>query len=223
MNNCLSCGEKVENKYCNVSCQNKHRKEINEIEYNKAPKHCLQCESIINYDNKRNKFCNLSCSNKFNITKKNKFDLISDKELESLFQKSLNIKEFFNLVGYDCNISSNLKKIGVKRLTSIGLDLDDKKYEVKDLTKKELFNKRANWQSARSYIVKNAKKVFDDNNKEYVCLICGYDIHCDIAHIKSVSEFDDNALVSEINNINNLEALCPNHHWEYDNKIIKLR
>ena len=38
-----------------------------------------------------------------------------------------------------------------------------------------------------------------------------------MAHIKAVSDFNDDTLISEINDIDNLIALCPNHHWEYDN------
>ena len=36
---------------------------------------------------------------------------------------------------------------------------------------------------------------------------------------KAVADFDDGTLVSEINN---LIALCPNHHWEYDNGLLEL-
>jgi len=55
------------------------------------------------------------------------------------------------------------------------------------------------------------------------CAICGYTNHYEICHIKSVSSFPPDALiVKEINNINNLIALCPNHHWEFDNDILKL-
>lgn len=49
-----------------------------------------------------------------------------------------------------------------------------------------------------------------------------YDKHIEIAHIKAVADFDDGTLVSEINDINNLIALCPNHHWEYDNRLLEL-
>lgn len=34
---------------------------------------------------------------------------------------------------------------------------------------------------------------------------------------KATSDFDDDVLIKEINNINNLIGLCPNHHWEFDN------
>ena len=47
-------------------------------------------------------------------------------------------------------------------------------------------------------------------------MVCGYDKTYEVAHIKAVSEFSDDALISEINDINNLIALCPNHHWEFD-------
>lgn len=49
----------------------------------------------------------------------------------------------------------------------------------------------------------------------------GYDKHIEIAHIKAVSDFSDDSLISEINDKNNLVALCPNHHWEFDNGFLK--
>ncbi|WP_443081868.1 HNH endonuclease [Terrisporobacter sp.] len=52
--------------------------------------------------------------------------------------------------------------------------------------------------------------------------MCGYTNHIEIAHIKAVSDFDDNILISEINNPDNLIGLCPNHHWEYDNGLLKI-
>lgn len=44
------------------------------------------------------------------------------------------------------------------------------------------------------------------------CAICGYDKHVEIAHIKPVSDFADSCTIAEINSIDNLIALCPNHH-----------
>ena len=84
-------------------------------------------------------------------------------------------------------------------------------------TKGELFNRYTQWQTARSTIQKNAKKIYDLSNKPKQCVVCGYDKYYEVAHIKAVSDFDDNTLITEINNIDNLIALCPNHHWEYDN------
>lgn len=49
------------------------------------------------------------------------------------------------------------------------------------------------------------------------CINCGYDKHFEVCHIKAISSFPLDTLVSEINNSKNLIPLCPNCHWEYDN------
>ena len=69
-------------------------------------------------------------------------------------------------------------------------------------------------------IRKDAYRVYINNGGELKCAICGYDKHADVAHIKSVSSFDDDVLISEINDFKNLIGLCPNHHWEFDAGLI---
>ena len=54
------------------------------------------------------------------------------------------------------------------------------------------------------------------------CSNCGYDKHVEIAHIKAVSDFSEEILVTIINDPSNLIALCPNCHWEFDNGLLKL-
>lgn len=49
-----------------------------------------------------------------------------------------------------------------------------------------------------------------------------YTNYCEVCHIKPVNGFSDESLVSEINDINNLVALCPNHHWEFDHGLLQL-
>lgn len=49
------------------------------------------------------------------------------------------------------------------------------------------------------------------------CAHCGYDKHVELAHIKDVSSFPDEALLSEVNSPSNVIQLCPNCHWEFDN------
>lgn len=87
-----------------------------------------------------------------------------------------------------------------------------KKIPANQRTKGELFTTLKNWQTARTAIRKDAQAVFDKSNIPRCCAVCGYDKHIEIAHIKAVADFDDGTLVSEINDINNLIALCPNHH-----------
>lgn len=91
---------------------------------------------------------------------------------------------------------------------------------ILELTKGELFSKRSNWQSARSGIAKHARRVFNSSGLKKECKVCGYNKHIQVSHIKDVADFDDDTLIMEINDIDNLVALCPNHHWEFDNHIM---
>ena len=69
-----------------------------------------------------------------------------------------------------------------------------------------------------AYVRLLARKIFKNSGKPKVCQNCGYTKHIEVCHKKAIKQFPDDALVSEINNINNLAALCPNCHWEFDNK-----
>lgn len=52
------------------------------------------------------------------------------------------------------------------------------------------------------------------------CLICEYDKHIEVAHIKPVAKFNENQRLSEVNDYANLAGLCPNCHWELDHKLL---
>ena len=54
------------------------------------------------------------------------------------------------------------------------------------------------------------------------CVVCGYSLYVECAHVKSVESFSAESLVSEINHPKNLVGLCKNHHWEYDQGILIL-
>lgn len=92
----------------------------------------------------------------------------------------------------------------------------------KHKTKQEIFELSKNWQTARTLIRKNAQDIFEISGKLKACAVCGYDKHYEICHIKAVSEFDGHAYLNEINDPNNLIALCPNCHWEYDHNLLAI-
>jgi len=48
------------------------------------------------------------------------------------------------------------------------------------------------------------------------CSVCGYDKHIEIAHKKPIASYSLETRISEINHPDNLIALCPNCHWEFD-------
>lgn len=68
-----------------------------------------------------------------------------------------------------------------------------------------------------------ARKVYKKNSGEMKCKICGYSTHIEICHIKPLSKFSKCDKIKEVNAFENLVALCPNHHWEFDHDLIKLQ
>lgn len=90
------------------------------------------------------------------------------------------------------------------------------------VTKKEFFEIKGVYYKFRAIIRRHAHYVYNKNGGEQQCKICGYDKHVEVCHIKSVSSFEENDLIVEINSFENLVGLCPNHHWEFDNGHITL-
>ena len=140
-----------------------------------------------------------------------------------IFNNSNSLTEFSFNLGYKTKLTITDKIRN--RLNKLGLNVEYIKHNnirINNLTKQELFSRRSLWQSARSTIQKLARKNYESSDKPKKCIVCDYDKHYEVAHVKSVSDFDDNALISEINDIANLIALCPNHHWEYDNEMLDI-
>ena len=85
---------------------------------------------------------------------------------------------------------------------------------LEDRTKGELFGSSKNYQSARSTITHHATNGYKLSGLPNSCKLCGYSLIIHIHHVRPVSSFPDTALISEINSLDNLVALCPNHHYE---------
>lgn len=149
---------------------------------------------------------------------------VSDEEFIKIIQNSGTWKEIGEKLGYNSRIlSSNVKNSIIERSSKLGIKPNiEVVNSILNRTKGELFKSRKNWQSARSAIRKHAQQIFKENNPNPKCAVCGYQNHVEVAHIKAVSDFDNNATIREINSIDNLIGLCPNHHWEYDNGILKI-
>ncbi len=93
---------------------------------------------------------------------------------------------------------------------------------LKFKTKGEVF-KEKKWQTARAIIQKHARFVYQNSDNKKCCYHCGYDRHYEVAHKNAVCNFsDESRIVDEINDIKNLIALCPTHHWEFDNGFLKI-
>jgi len=92
------------------------------------------------------------------------------------------------------------------------------------LTINNVLEKTAKYRSLHRYqpIRNDAIKLMKFANITKECKVCGYSNHVEVCHIKGISEFSKDSLLSEVNNLNNLIYLCPNHHWELDNGILKI-
>lgn len=200
--------------------------------YYSNPNYCQYCGKMIVHkvgrsihDIKKKKFCDASCAAKYNnsirfniktgpISIVNSF---SDDDFIKAYNNSDNYNQLGMSIGY-AFINTDIKNKLKYRIQELGLEEYDKqnKLVIPTTTKGELINKRSNWQSWRSTIQKHARSVYKKSDRAKCCIVCGYNKTYEVAHIKAVSDFDDDVLISEINNINNLIALCPNHHWEFD-------
>jgi HNH endonuclease len=90
------------------------------------------------------------------------------------------------------------------------------------ITKGDIRNKYGKTELFRARVSYVARRNYANSGKAYVCARCGYDKTIQICHIRAIADFGDEATLEEINSINNLVALCPNHHWEFDHGILSI-
>ncbi len=145
-------------------------------------------------------FCSRSCSTSFNNvgTIRNKQKERKCQECNTLFVRDKKNRTIFC---FDCD-----KKR--KQPTTIG------DYRNKVSVK----NKHPSW------IHSHIRALNRSWNKE-LCLVpcknCGYSKHTELAHIKPISSFTNESLVSEVNHPSNILPLCRNCHWEFDHGLLK--
>jgi len=142
---------------------------------------------------KNPRFCSRSCSTK--VTNKESQKRFMTKQCQLCFK----------------NIPSS-KKFCAEHTPKI-FHLDKTLNDFKIKAKYQLF----------AHIRNLARKIYRTSQKPRECFVCKYNKHIEICHIKPISSYDPNTKLSIVNDINNLIALCPNHHWELDNGIISIR
>lgn len=192
--------------------------------YNQNPNKCNYCNQDIIAkegtrlsDVKRKKFCNSSCAASYNNKKSPKRQAVKEGNCCNCrtvikFEYDKN-KQTYKKRQY-CN--SCLEAVKIETLTK---HKNNKLVEYMSKTKGEIKKTLKNPSSA---LRNQARRIYANSDKPKACHVCGYDKHTEIAHIKGIAEFNDDDKISEINSIDNLIALCPNHHWEFDNKLLDL-
>jgi hypothetical protein len=75
---------------------------------------------------------------------------------------------------------------------------------------------------ANAWIRKLARRAYANASKPMFCYRCGYSKHVEICHVQPIQDFPDDTQMSVVNSPDNLVALCPNCHWEFDHGLLSL-
>lgn len=173
--------------------------------YNLNPNKCLFCGKDILcpsdktvYQIKQKKFCNHSCAASYNnsLREKKKFYCTKCGELIGEGHEKFYRRKYCD----KC--------------------IQEAKVDWSKVTLKEVKDKRQ-YQSY-SRIRDLARKSYENSNKPKYCIRCNYNKHYEVHHIIPISSFEESTPISEINDLNNLIALCPNCHWELENGLFQL-
>ncbi len=157
---------------------------------------CIYC----NVETKNPKFCSSSCAAKVNNLKPKK------------------IKRLFKCV--ICKLVTENRRKYCKTCFANTFLVNEESLTLKDLQSKRKYQKHSR---IRQFARNKAKAFLKQHNLALECTICHYDNHVEVCHIIPVSSFQETNTLAEINSLSNLTLLCPNHHWEFDNQILKPR
>lgn len=192
---------------------------------------CENCGKEFEIENKyynRSKtkkfFCSKKCSCIFNNSSKSIIANTNDDIFIDAVNTSKSVREICRKIGYK-SISSFVVEEIKKKCESLNIKYPNSKHvkgkrSIREKTKGEILSSFKTYQGYRSAIRRDAEKTFEELDGHCSCCVCGYNRHIEIAHVKAVSSFSHNALIKEINNIENIIPLCPNHHWEFDNGVM---
>jgi predicted nucleic acid-binding Zn ribbon protein len=165
--------------------------------YLEENKHCLTCGTRISYEGRKNKFCSRSCSAKLNNNR---------------YPKRTSAR----IIVCKCGGIKNYKAETCQECFSY-----DKFLVQQERTKASITSKGAS-RTKFAQIRFLAHKALRYEKREKCCKVCNFDVIVEVCHIKSIASFPNDALVKEINALDNLVYLCPNHHAMLDRGLITL-
>jgi len=161
---------------------------------------CQYCQKEYEHKDKRRKFCSQSCAAKTN------------NRLHPKREKTIKCRACSNLILSGHTFCEDCVKDG-KHL-KMGMRLEDRTLaEEMELKNHKGANRYCAIRTAARKVVKHLPQC---------CSVCKYDKHIEICHKKGIADFPLETKIGEINSLNNLVLLCPNCHWEYDNKLLVL-
>ena len=149
-------------------------------------------------DRKERKFCSRSCGISVNnrLYPKVKYTHFCKLCKCRVSQRAKICKPCFKKVYYDKLVEEHgEKKLKEVRLTHLGTAYQ--------------------WNSIRDW----AKRLMVVWQVPKICSKCQWSYHVEVSHKKSISSFSLEARVKEVNSSENLEYLCPNCHWLFENNV----
>lgn len=182
--------------YCSKDCSN-----AGHLKYKYRTRLCAgdECGNTFEFVEPEQKFCSHSCSAKFNNKRRPKQEPKPKKISILNVQKPRPLKPL-KLPKFE---------VGVRGLDYCSVTLQD----ILD---------RYDRLSYHAKIRGNSRSVYGQSGRPMFCFVCRYDLHVDVCHIIDVSAFPMDTAVCVVNDIDNLTALCKNHHWEFDHGFLEL-
>lgn len=96
---------------------------------------------------------------------------------------------------------------------------------IKELTLEDYWNKESVKNlhpSSKNSHIRGLGRNQHKNLLLKTCYNCGYDKHVELCHIKPIRDFLPTDKIKDVNSPKNVIQLCPNCHWEFDNKLLIL-
>lgn len=215
----LSKNHNVVPVFCSKDCQQKWYKENSYItvECKCCGKEFTIKKGEYNKNKNKNFFCSHSCAAKFNNKTRTIKKTVFEKDNKIKISKK---KEDIYGVCPICGNKKFKKSILCKKCRN-----EQKRNNIKKRTLGYFIEGKKYLGSKCNEIRKDAKRTIEESCVEKTCAYCHnheFDGILEVHHIKGILEFDKSTTIEEINDINNLVWLCPNHHRMLELGLIKL-
>lgn len=183
-------------------------------------KHCDKTFEKSNQDIEKtsNNFCSRSCAATYNNLNRTgyTFNITKRRFFPRLTPNYIYLKSF--VLCENCNTIYN--KIGTRLSNNntcssfCNMELGMKNRIMKDSIKRT---------GANTYdAIRQNARVYSKYFYPPLCMVCGYDKHYEVCHIKDLKDFTRDETFYEINHKTNLIHLCCNCHWEFDKGLIDI-
>lgn len=177
--------------------------------YYANPNFCEHCAEVISVGEhqkvcivRSKRFCGQSCAAKFNNT-------------TTAFPKRKRTPKVCVKCG-ERHATTRPRQDGSLNYNKLCADCHVDKYQrLAEATKSE---------SSHSQIRGHARKVMKDAGLSCLCAVpgCDYTHFAECCHRTPVKDFPPDTKLKDMNSVDNLVALCPNHHWDFDHGLLTL-